>query len=57
MNSNDILDDSMSLEEKLAAIDAMMTDKSTQEQINKKLGRPFDTPIDPADATICDGCE
>lgn len=54
MNANKIIDDSMSLEEKLAAIDAAMADGAVE--FNKKNGRPVDAPVDPSDLTICEGC-
>lgn len=57
MNANNIITDEMTLEEKLAAIDAAMNDKNTQKKINTQLGRPIDTPIDPADALMCEGCQ
>jgi hypothetical protein len=55
MNANTIISDSMTLEEKLAAIDAAI--KGTAEEFNRKNGRPSDAPVDPASLTICDGCE
>lgn len=54
MNANTILKDSMTLEEKLAAIDEAMA--SAQAIFNEQNGR-VDAPIDPAMLTICDGCE
>lgn len=55
MNANSIITDEMSLEDKLAAIDAAM--KTEAVELNKKSGRPVDAPIDPADVLICEGCE
>lgn len=55
MNANNIIDESMTLEEKLAAIDRAM--KIGIEEFNKQNGRAVDAPVDPADLTICDGCE
>lgn len=54
MNANEVINDDMTLEEKLAAIDAAMA-KGAKE-LNKKKGRPADAPVDPADLTICEGC-
>lgn len=55
MNANNIITDEMTLEEKLAAIDAAM--KTEMVQINKDRGRPIDTPVDPSDLTMCEGCQ
>lgn len=55
MNANKIITDNMSLEEKLAAIDEAM--KSGAKEFNRANGRPMNTPVDPADLTICEGCE
>ena len=57
MNSNTILKEEMTLEEKLKAIDEMM--KSAQDKADKEAsasGRAS-APVDPASLTICDGCE
>ena len=48
---NQLKDGDLTLEEKLAAIDAAMADVVLA---NKLSG--VDAPIDPADLTICDGC-
>ena len=55
MDASKIVNDSMSLEEKLAAIDQAM--KEGQAEFNRKNGRPIDTPVDPADLTMCEGCQ
>ena len=57
MNANKILSEEMTLEEKLAAIDAAMNDKELQKEFNRANGRPEDAPVNPADLTICEGCE
>lgn len=57
MNANAIINDDMTLEEKLSAIDAAL--KKAQEVADeqaKKNGTVV-TPVDPASLTICDGCE
>ena len=57
MNANLILDNQMTLEEKLAAIDAAM--QTAQAEENKKraaAGLGF-APLDPADLTMCEGCQ
>ncbi|MCA9340976.1 hypothetical protein KC952_00420 [Candidatus Saccharibacteria bacterium] len=57
MNSNTIIDDKMTLEEKLAAIDQAM--RNAQELANEEAASngQVAAPIDPASLTICDGCE
>lgn len=57
MNASTIIDDNMTLEEKLAAIDQAM--KNAQEMANDEAASRGQTaaPIDPASLTVCDGCE
>lgn len=57
MNSNAIINEQMTLEEKLAAIDAAMM--AAQEVANDQAAANGQTaaPLDPALLTICDGCE
>ena len=55
MNANAIITDEMTLEEKLAAIDAAMATGAVE--FNKKNGRPVDAPVDPSDLTMCEGCQ
>jgi len=57
MNANTIIDDNMTLEEKLAAIDQAM--KNAQAVADDQASQSGQTaaPIDPAMLTICDGCE
>jgi hypothetical protein len=57
MNASTIIDENMTLEEKLAAIDAAMANAQAlaDEQAVKSGG--FAAPIDPADATMCIGCQ
>lgn len=57
MNANNVITEEMSLEEKLAAIDAAMNDTQVKEDFNRRNGLALDAPVDPADLTICDGCE
>jgi len=57
MNANEIINDNMSLEEKLAAIDAAMEDKERQKEFNIKRGLPADAPVDPMDMLQCEGCQ
>ncbi len=57
MNANQIINDTMTLEEKLAAIDAAM--QAAQAQANEEAAQSGSVaaPLDPALLTICDGCE
>ena len=58
MNASTIINDTMSLDEKLAAIDAAMAaaQQQAQEEASSN-GLSMAMPFDPADLTICDGCE
>lgn len=51
------LKEEMSLEDKLALIDKAMNDKKFQENFNAANGRALDTPVDPMDALLCEGCQ
>lgn len=53
MDANDIINDEMTLEEKLAAIDAAMQTA----QVNHQKANPEAAPLDPADLTQCEGCQ
>lgn len=57
MNASTIITDNMTLEEKLAAIDAAM--KLQQEKFDAENGRKGipSAPLDPADLTMCEGCQ
>ena len=57
MNANAIINDDMSLEEKLQAISDAM--EQAQAEANEKAAKngQIAAPIDPASLTICDGCE
>jgi len=57
MNANQILNDDMTLEEKLAAIEQAM--KNAQEQANEEAARngTVAAPLDPAELTMCEGCQ
>jgi len=57
MNANQILNDDMTLEEKLAAIDLAM--KNAQEQANEEAAKngTVAAPLDPAELTMCEGCQ
>ena len=58
MNASAIINDSMTLEEKLAAIESAMA--AAQEQANEEArsnGFAAAAPLDPADLTMCEGCQ
>lgn len=57
MNANQILNDDMTLEEKLAAIELAM--KNAQEQANEEAAQKgmVAAPLDPAELTMCEGCQ
>lgn len=59
MNASQIITDDMTLEEKLAAIDQAMANAQAQAQDeanSKGLGQ-IAAPLDPADLTMCMGCQ
>lgn len=53
MNASTIINDNMTLQEKLAAIDAAMIGA----QVAHKKANPDAAPLDPADLTQCEGCQ
>lgn len=59
MNASTIIDDTMTLEEKLAAIDAAMAAAQSQADEQARASGDGDAaaPIDPADAFMCVGCQ
>lgn len=57
MNASAIIDDNMTLEEKLAAIDAAMADAQTQANQAAAAQGMTAAPLDPADLTMCEGCQ
>ena len=57
MNASTIINDDMTLEEKLAAIDAAMANAQAQADEDAKKNGQIAAPIDPADATMCIGCQ
>lgn len=57
MNSSAIISDDMTLDQKLAAIDAAMANAVQQAKDDSaKKGVQFVQP-DPADLTMCEGCQ
>ncbi len=58
MNASTIINDTMSLDEKLAAIDAAMASAQQQAQDDASAkGFSVAAPFDPADLTMCEGCQ
>lgn len=57
MNATTIINDDMTLEEKLAAIDAAMLNAQAQANEEAATKGNVAAPLDPALLTICDGCE
>ncbi len=56
MNSNAIISEDMTLDEKLAAIDAAMETAIANTQTSSSSGTVA-APLDPADLTMCLGCQ
>lgn len=57
MNANAIITDEMTLDEKLAAIDAAMANAQAQANDDAAARGIFAAPLDPADLTMCEGCQ
>lgn len=58
MNASQIISDDMTLEEKLEAIDRAMAAAQEQAQEDaQKKGLQVTAPLDPADLTMCLGCQ
>jgi hypothetical protein len=57
MNASTIINDNMSLEEKLAAIDQAMANAQSQANDEAAANGTFAAPLDPADLTMCEGCQ
>jgi hypothetical protein len=57
MNASTIIDETMTLDEKLAAIDAAMTNAQLQANEDAASRGAFAAPLDPADLTMCEGCQ
>jgi hypothetical protein len=55
VNANTIINEEMSLDEKLAAIDAMMASAVANAQQTSSAS--VAAPLDPADLTMCLGCQ
>ena len=57
MNATTIINDEMTLEEKLAAIDQAMANAQAQANDEAASRGQMAAPLDPSLLTICDGCE
>ncbi|MCA0228296.1 hypothetical protein LCH21_02470 [Patescibacteria group bacterium] len=57
MNASAILNDEMTLEEKLAAIDLAMKEVQATADAEARSRGVATAPIDPADLTMCEGCQ
>lgn len=57
MNASQIITDDMSLEEKLAAIDSAMAQAVIKAQDDAASNGKAYVPLDPADLTMCEGCQ
>jgi len=57
MNASTIINDTMSLEEKLAAIDAAMANAQVMANEEAASRGVSAAPLDPADLTMCEGCQ
>lgn len=60
MNASTIINDDMTLEEKLAAIDAAIAAAKTKSDAAAKVAAANGqvvAPFDPADLTVCEGCQ
>ncbi len=57
MKASTIINDDMTLDEKLAAIDAAMANAQAQADDEAASRGQVAAPIDPADATMCVGCQ
>ena len=58
MNASTIINDSMTLEEKLAAIEqAMANAQQIADENARSQGFAAAAPLDPADLTRCEGCQ
>lgn len=57
MNASTILNDNMSLEQKLQAISDAMEQAQTEANEQAAARGDMAVPIDPADLTMCEGCQ
>lgn len=57
MNASQIISDDMTLEQKLEAIDQAMANAQSQANDDAAARGTFAAPLDPADLTMCEGCQ
>jgi len=57
VNASTIINNTMTLDEKLAAIDMAMANAQTVANEDASARGTFAAPLDPSTLTICDGCE
>ena len=57
MNATQIINDEMTLEEKLAAIDQAMLNAQAVADDQARASGQTSAPLDPADLTMCEGCQ
>ncbi|MDB5177241.1 MAG: hypothetical protein JWN75_909 [Candidatus Saccharibacteria bacterium] len=57
MNASTIINDEMTLDEKLAAIDAAMANAQALANDEAAAKGQVAAPLDPADLTMCEGCQ
>jgi hypothetical protein len=57
MNASQIITDNMTLQQKLDAIDAAMKAAQEQAQEEAEQNGTIAAPLDPADLTMCEGCQ
>jgi len=57
MNASTIINDTMTLDEKLAAIDAAMANAQAMANDDAAARGFAAAPLDPADLTMCDSCQ
>ncbi len=57
MNASTIIDDNMTLEQKLKAIDQAMANAQSVADDQARSSGNVSAPIDPADLTMCEGCQ
>lgn len=57
MNASTIIDDNMTLEEKLAAIDQAMANAQAQANDEAASSGQTAAPLDPQDLLMCEGCQ
>lgn len=57
MNASQIISDDMTLEEKLSAIDAAMQAAQAVADEHARASGGIAAPLDPAELTMCEGCQ